>query len=124
MDCNNLKRHGINAIAIMPNDTEQYPDDNFDNMKIFAKENNFPFPYVIDETQQVAKSYGAVCTPDFFGFNKDLELHYRGRLDASGINNNPSTERDLYNAMMQIAQLNKGPKVQYPSIGCSIKYRL
>lgn len=122
-DCNQLKEQGVNAIAIMPNNTAQYADDSFEKMKIFSDENNFPFPYVIDEKQDVAKSYGAVCTPDFFGFNRYLELQYRGRIDSSGINNNPSAERDLYNAMMQIAQLDKGPRVQHPSIGCSIKWK-
>lgn len=122
-DCRELKEQGINAIAIMSNDAESYPDDNFTNMKKLAETKNFPFPYVIDETQEIAKRYGAVCTPDFFGFNRDLELQYRGRLDSSGMNNNPSAERDLYVAMMQIAQLDKGPRVQHPSIGCSIKWK-
>ena len=122
-DCSELKEQGINAIAIMSNDTENYPDDSLDNMKRLAEEKNFPFPYVIDETQEVAKKYGAVCTPDFFGFNRDLELQYRGRLDSSGMNNNPSADRDLFNAIMQIAQLDKGPRIQHPSIGCSIKWK-
>ncbi|PIR39486.1 MAG: thioredoxin family protein [Alphaproteobacteria bacterium CG11_big_fil_rev_8_21_14_0_20_39_49] len=122
-DCAELKEQGINSIAIMSNDTKNYPDDSFDNMKKLAQQKNFPFPYVIDETQAVAKQYGAVCTPDFFGFNRNLELQYRGRLDSSGMKNNPSADRDLFNAMMQVAQLDKGPRVQHPSIGCSIKWK-
>jgi peroxiredoxin len=122
-DCSELKEQGINSIAIMSNDPENHPQDSFDNMKKLAEQKQFPFPYVIDETQEVAKKYGAICTPDFFGFNRDLELQYRGRLDSSGMNDDPSAERDLYNAMMQIAQLDKGPRVQNPSIGCSIKWK-
>jgi len=122
-DCNELKEQGINSIAIMSNDTDDYPEDSFENMKKLSEELQFPFPYAIDETQEIAKKYGAVCTPDFFGFNRDLELQYRGRLDSSGMNNNPSAERDLFNAMMQIGQLDKGPRIQHPSIGCSIKWK-
>lgn len=122
-DCNELKEQGINSIAIMSNDTNSYPDDGFENMKKLSIEKKFPFPYVIDETQQIAKRYGAVCTPDFFGFNRDLQLQYRGRLDSSGKSDDPTAQRDLFNAMMQIAQLDRGPRVQYPSIGCSIKWK-
>jgi peroxiredoxin len=122
-DCSELKEQGVNSIAIMSNDTENYPDDSFENMQKLAMEKNFPFPYVIDETQQIAKRYKAVCTPDFFGFNRDLELQYRGRLDSSGKSDNPSAQRDLFNAMMQIAQLDRGLRVQHSSIGCSIKWK-
>jgi peroxiredoxin len=118
-----LKANGVNSIAIMSNDTAEYPEDSFTNMQKLAADKNFPFPYVIDETQAVAKAYGAVCTPDFFGFNRNLELQYRGRLDSSGRENKPVLERDLFNAMMQIAQLDKGPRVQHPSIGCNIKWK-
>lgn len=122
-DCKELQEHGVGCIAIMSNDTTHYPDDSFANMKKLAENEQLPFPYVIDETQEVAKQYGAVCTPDFFGFNRNLELHYRGRLDSSGRLDNPAAERDLYNAMMQISQLDRGPRIQHPSIGCSIKWR-
>lgn len=122
-DASDLKEQGINSVAIMSNDFNEYADDSPENMQKLAEEKNFPFPYLIDETQQVAKRYSAVCTPDFFGFNSELELQYRGRLDSSGMQNNPSAERDLYNAMSQVAQLGKGPRVQNPSIGCSIKWK-
>lgn len=122
-DTKELKNYGINSIAIMSNSTSEYPEDSFENMQKLAKEKQLPFPYVIDETQQIAKAYRAVCTPDFFGFNRDLQLQYRGRLDSSGRENNPSAERDLFNAMMQISQLDRGPRVQKPSIGCSIKWK-
>lgn len=122
-DCKELKESGINSIAIMSNDTKNYPEDSFENMQKLAIEKKLPFPYVIDENQQIAKRYKAVCTPDFFGFNRDLELQYRGRLDSSGKSDNPSAQRDLFNAMMQIAQLDRGPRIQNPSIGCSIKWK-
>jgi peroxiredoxin len=118
-----LKAQGVASIAIMSNDTAEYPEDSFENMKKLATEKNFPFPYVIDETQEVAKAYGAVCTPDFFGFNRNLELQYRGRLDSAGRENKPVLERDLFNAMMQIAQIDKGPDQQFASVGCSIKWK-
>ena len=121
-DTKDLKEQGINSVAIMSNDPDEYQEDSLENMKKLAEEKNFPFPYLIDETQDVAKSYGAICTPDFFGFNRDLELQYRGRLDDSGMHDKPGASRDLYNAMMQIAQMDKGPRVQNPSIGCSIKW--
>jgi peroxiredoxin len=122
-DMADLKAQGVNAIAIMSNDTNEYPDDSFDNMKKLAAEKNFPFPYVIDETQEIAKAYSAVCTPDFFGFNRDLTLQYRGRLDSAGKENKPVLERELFNAMIQIAQIDTGPETQHPSIGCNIKWR-
>ena len=119
-----LKALNINSIAIMSNDTSEYPEDSFNNMKLFAEKNKFEFPYLIDETQEVAKKYKAQCTPDFFGFNKNLELHYRGRLDSSGRNNeNIEIKRELYLAMKQISLTNQGPNEQLPSIGCSIKWR-
>lgn len=114
---------GIGSIAINSNDTERYPADSFDNMKLFAAENRFEFPYVIDTTQEVARAYGAVCTPDFFGFNADLELQYRGRLDESGRQAVEGARRDLYEAMRQVAETGHGPQEQIASMGCSIKWR-
>ena len=122
-DARELKEHGINSVAIMSNDTTDYPEDSFDNMKKVAAELNFPFPYLYDETQAVAKAYGAVCTPDFFGYNKDLKLQYRGRLDASRKDPEPDARRDLYEAMKQVAQTGQGPRGQIPSMGCSIKWK-
>jgi peroxiredoxin len=122
-DAKELAGHGVGAIAIMSNDPAEYPEDSFDNMKRVAREKGFPFPYALDETQEVAKAYGAVCTPDFFGFNAKLELQYRGRLDASRREAAPGARRELYEAMLQIARTGEGPREQIPSIGCSIKWR-
>lgn len=123
-DTNELKALGINAVAISANDVADYPEDSFDNMKLVADQNNFSFPYLYDETQQVAQAYGAVCTPDFFGYNKDLELQYRGRLDASRKEAAAAdVRRDLFEAMKQVAQTGHGPQQQIPSMGCSIKWR-
>ncbi|MDP2878096.1 MAG: thioredoxin family protein [Sulfuricella sp.] len=123
-DCRELQQMGINTIAIMSNDPADYPEDSFDNMKKVAQEFDFPFPYVWDESQEVAKAYGAVCTPDFFGFNADLELQYRGRLDASRKEAAPTgARRDLFEAMKEVALTGKGPAGQIPSMGCSIKWR-
>ena len=122
-DCRELADHGVGSIAIMSNDPADYPEDSFDNMKRVAREKGFPFPYVLDETQEVAKAYAAVCTPDFFGFNARLELQYRGRLDASRRDPVPGARRELYDAMVQIAQTGEGPREQTPSVGCSIKWR-
>jgi peroxiredoxin len=122
-DAKELSPHGIGAIAIMPNDVEAYPDDSFDNMKRFAREHGIAFPYVIDRAQVVARAYDAVCTPDFFGFNGDLELQYRGRIDAGGKSEVPGARRELFAAMMEIAATGRGPKAQTPSMGCSIKWR-
>ncbi len=123
-DVGELRAKGIGAIAVMPNDTDAYPADSFDNMKVFAEENGFTFPYVIDETQEVARHWGAACTPDFFGFNADLELQYRGRLDSSRNQPGPvDAERELFEAMSQIAETGRGPERQTASIGCSIKWR-
>ena len=118
-----LKNHGINTIAIMSNDPADYAEDSFDNMREIAKHYNYPFPYVWDETQQVARIYGAVCTPDFFGFNANLELQYRGRLDASRKEAVPDAPRDLFNAMVKVAKTGQGPREQIASMGCSIKWR-
>ena len=122
-DAVGLQANGVGVVAIMSNDASQYPDDSFENMQELAKEKELTFPYLFDETQEVAKRYGAVCTPDFFGFNRDLELQYRGRLDDSGMDQKDGGDRELYNAMMQISQLDKGPRVQNASIGCSIKWK-
>jgi len=122
-DCKELKEHGINSIAIMSNDPTDYPEDSFDNMAKVARQFNFPFPYVLDKTQDVAKTYGAVCTPDFFGFNTKLELQYRGRLDASRTNAVPDARRELFEAMLGVARTGQGPREQIPSMGCSIKWK-
>jgi peroxiredoxin len=122
-DARELQRLGVNSIAIMSNDPSEYPEDAFDNMKRVAEQYGYPFPYVWDETQAVAKTYGAVCTPDFFGFNARLELQYRGRLDASRKEALPDAPRDLFEAMLQIAQTGYGPREQIASMGCSIKWK-
>ena len=123
-DCNELKKLGINSIAISSNDPTNYPEDSFENMIEFAKKNEFSFPYLIDETQEIAKAYDAVCTPDFFGYNKDLELQYRGRSrELKNLIPIRNGESDLYKAMKQIAETNYGPKDQIPSAGCSIKWK-
>ena len=118
-----LQALGIGVIAIMPNDTASYPEDSFDNMKAFARKHDFSFPYVIDDTQAVARAYDAVCTPDFFGFNAKDELQYRGRLDEAGMAAAKGARRELYAAMKQVADTGHGPKDQTPSMGCSIKWR-
>jgi peroxiredoxin len=118
-----LREIGIGTIAIMPNDTRTYAEDSFDNMKAFAARHGFTFPYVIDETQEVAHAYAAQCTPDFFGFNAADELQYRGRLDASRTTLVPGAQRELYEAMKQVAETGHGPAGQMPSMGCSIKWR-
>jgi peroxiredoxin len=123
-DCDELRTLGVNAVAISSNDVVHYPDDSFDNMKRFAAAHRFSFPYLFDESQEVARAYDAVCTPDFFGFNADLELQYRGRLDASRKEAAPPTvRRDLFEAMQQVALTGGGPREQIPSIGCSIKWK-
>jgi len=114
---------GIGTIAIMPNDTATYREDSFENMKAFAAKHQFTFPYVIDETQEVARTYDAQCTPDFFGFNAQDELQYRGRLDASRMTPVAGARRDLFEAMRQIAETSHGPVEQMPSMGCSIKWK-
>lgn len=122
-DCKELQGHGIGSIAIMSNDPSEYPEDSFPNMKRVALELGFPFPYVRDETQAVAKAYGAVCTPEFFGFNRNLELQYHGRLDASKTSPIPNARRELFDAMVQIAKDGRGPADQTAAIGCSIKWK-
>jgi peroxiredoxin len=120
-----LSRFGIGSIAVMSNDTSQYPEDDFAPMRDLAQRMAFPFPYVLDDTQALARAYGAVCTPDFFGFNADLQLQYRGRLDDARLEApTPQTRRELLEAMRQIAQTDQGPREQIPSMGCSIKWRL
>jgi peroxiredoxin len=118
-----LHEIGIGTIAVMPNDTRAYGEDSFDNMKAFALKHGFTFPYVIDETQDVARAYAAQCTPDFFGFNAADELQYRGRLDASRTTLVPGARRELYEAMKQVAETGRGPAEQTASMGCSIKWR-
>jgi len=123
-DTAELKTVGINSVAIMSNDPSEYPEDSFDNMANIADKAGFSFPYLYDESQAVAKAYGAICTPDFFGYNADLQLQYRGRLDVSRKEAAPEdARRDLYEAMKQVAETGVGPNEQIPSIGCSIKWR-
>jgi peroxiredoxin len=122
-DCNELQSLGIGSIAVMSNDPSDYPEDSFENMKRVAREKGFPFPYVIDETQDVARAYDAVCTPEFFGFNSALEAQYHGRLDASRRDAVPNAKRELFEAMKLIAETGKGPKEQIASVGCSIKWK-
>jgi peroxiredoxin len=122
-DARELRALGVNTVAIMANDPTEYPEDSFDNMKKVAEEFDFPFPYLLDETQEVAKAYGAVCTPDFFGYNADLQLQYRGRLDESRKEAVPGARRDLFEAMKQVAETGHGPEEQIPSMGCSIKWK-
>ena len=123
-DCNDLKNEGISSVAIMSNDTKNYPEDSFENMIKFAESNNFEqINYLFDETQEIAKKYGAVCTPDFFGYNKDLELQYRGRFrELKDLKPLSSGDSDLKVAMKMIAQTQKGPDEQIPSMGCNIKW--
>lgn len=119
-----LSNMSINTIAIMSNDVVQYPDDSYENMKVFAKKYKFTFPYLFDETQVVAKNYGAVCTPDIFGFNNKNLLCYRGRIDSGVIkSDNIEIDRELYNAMVKIKNQGMGPKKQLNSFGCSIKWK-
>ena len=123
-DCKKLKDIGINSVAICANDAENYPEDSFENMIEFAKKNQFNFPYLVDETQEIAKTYDAVCTPDFFGYNKDLELQYRGRLrELKNFKPVKDGESDLLKAMKMVAETNKGPQNQIPSAGCGIKWK-
>jgi peroxiredoxin len=122
-DARELAGLGVNCVAIMSNDPTDYPEDSFEHMRQVAAEYDFPFPYLLDETQEVAKTFGAVCTPDFFGYNADLGLQYRGRLDASRKEAAaPNVRRDLFEAMKQVATTGQGPREQIPSIGCSIKW--
>ena len=123
-DCNELRNIGINSVAICSNDFVNYQEDSFTNMIKFSNDNQFSFPYLIDETQETAKAYNAVCTPDFFGYNKNLELQYRGRLrELKNFVPLKSGESDLLKAMKQVAETNNGPQDQIPSAGCSIKWK-
>ena len=122
-DVQELKVLGINAVAISSNDVADYPEDSFENMKKIALDWALPMPYLYDASQEVAKRYGAVCTPDFFGYNSDLKLQYRGRLDESRKEAVPNAARDLFEAMRLVAQTGDGPKQQIPSMGCSIKWK-
>ncbi len=123
-DTTELRGLGINSVAIMSNDPALYEEDSFENMQAVARDYGFPFPYLLDESQAVARAYGAVCTPDFFGYNSELELQYRGRLDASGKQTaGADARRDLYEAMRQVAETGRGPEEQIPGMGCSIKWR-
>ena len=123
-DTNKLKNFGINSVAICSNDVKNYPEDSFDNMIEFSKKNQFGFPYLVDETQEIARTYDAVCTPDFFGYNKYLELQYRGRMrELKKLIPVRSGESDLFQAMKQIAETGKGPEEQIPSAGCGIKWK-
>ena len=123
-DTDELMEYGVNTVAIMSNDPAEYEEDSFENMQAVAAEFNFSFPYLLDETQEVAKAYGAVCTPDFFGYNADLKLQYRGRFDASRKETAAAdVRRDLYESMKEVAETGKGPAEQIPSMGCSIKWK-
>jgi len=122
-DAKYLENIGVKSVAIMSNDTKNYPEDSFENMKKFSKDNNFSFPYLFDESQQVAKKYSAVCTPDFFGYNNKSELQYRGRiLEARKLKPIHAGDSELRKAMKLIAETGNGPKEQFPSMGCSIKW--
>jgi len=122
-DAKALKEEGINTVAIMSNDYSKYPDDSPKMMKQFADQHNIFFPYLVDETQDVAKVYDAVCTPDFFGFNSNKELQYRGRLDDAKMGNSENRKEELLEAMTQVAKTGVGPKDQIPSMGCNIKWK-
>lgn len=123
-DARDLEASGVGFVAINANDASAYPEDSFANMKLFAERYALPFPYLHDEDQSIARAYGAVCTPDFFGFNADLKLQYRGRLDASRKEEGaPDLRRDLYEAMRKVARSGEGPAEQIASIGCSIKWK-
>ena len=122
-DCKDLEKDGLKSIAIMSNDTKNYPEDSFEKMILFSKKYNFNFPYLIDDTQQIAKKYGAVCTPDFFGYNHNLELQYRGRIrELKNLKPLRNSESDLLKAMNLVIKTGKGPKDQIPSMGCNIKW--
>ena len=122
-DCKEVDNNGIKSLAIMSNDPKVYEEDSFENMIQFAKNNEFNFPYVIDETQEIGKAYGAVCTPDFFGYNKNHELQYRGRIrELKNLIPVQDGESELLKAMKMIAKTDNGPKEQFPSMGCSIKW--
>ena len=122
-DCKYLEKYGLKSLAIMSNDTSNYPEDSFENMITFSKNHDFTFPYLIDENQEIAKKYGAVCTPDFFGYNNKLELQYRGRIrEMKNLEPVTNSESDLLKAMRTIIETGKGPQNQIPSMGCNIKW--
>jgi hypothetical protein len=124
-DARALRDIGVGVVAISSNDAATYPEDSFENMGAFARQHGFEFPYLYDEPQTVARAYGAVCTPEFFGFDRERKLQYRGRLDASGRNPAPpDAKRELLHAMTQVVQTGQAPKEQVDSIGCSIKWRM
>lgn len=123
IDMQALQDAGINVLGIMPNDYQRHPEDSPENMKLFAHQHRFSFPYLIDQSQEVARAYGAVCTPDFFGFNKNGQLQYRGRLDDAKMGPSSNRNKELFNAMLQIAETGHGPENQMASMGCSIKWR-
>ena len=118
-----LRKLGVGFVAINSNDTIAYPEDSYERMQIFAQQNNFQFPYLLDKTQEVVKKYDAVCTPDFFGFNSNLKLQYRGRLDSAKMDIVPDAKRELFIAMSEIAKTGEFKGEQIPSIGCSIKWK-
>ena len=122
-DCAELQALGVNAVAISANDPDDYPEDSFESMQRLARDLKFPFPYLFDEMQEAARAYDAVCTPDFFGFNRSLELQYRGRLDASRTAPAATARRELLEAMKSVAETGRGPAAQIPSQGCSIKWQ-
>jgi peroxiredoxin len=123
-DARELALHGIGFVGINSNDADAYPDDSFENMQAFSREHRIPFPYLRDETQEIAKAYGALCTPDFFGFNANMRLQYRGRLDTGAVQNAPShARRELFDAMVKISRSGEGPAEQIPAIGCSLKWK-
>lgn len=123
-DLSALQEIGVGVACIMSNDPNEYEEDSFENMKKVAADEGFTFPYLFDQTQEIAKAYGAICTPDFYGFNAELGLQYRGRLDASRKEAAPiDARRDLFEAMVQVSETGKGPENQIPSMGCSIKWR-
>jgi peroxiredoxin len=123
-DALELQTYDVGTVAICSNDAADYPEDSFDNMRALALRMRFPFPYLWDETQTVAKAFGAVCTPDFFGYSGKLALQYRGRLDDAGRSVKPDAPRELFDAMVQVARTGRGPALQTPSVGCSIKWRV
>ncbi len=124
-EADELQKNLINTVAIMSNDVDTYPEDSFENMKIFSQKYKFKFPYLYDETQDIAKRYNAQCTPDFFGFDKNLILKYRGRIDSAVMNakKNSEIDRELYKAMIKIKIEGVGPQHQINSVGCSIKWK-
>jgi len=123
-DARELGEHGVASVAIMPNDTDAYPDDSFENMKRLAAAKKFSFPYLIDASQEVTSAYGAVCTPDFFGFNAALELQYHGRIyPVRNLQRVAGSPRELFDAMLAVARTGRGPAAQQASMGCSVKWR-